>query len=263
MKHERLASEPIFDQILAGGAVLKRGDRGGAVTILQQALEDMGFPMMVLNDGTGKSGVDGAFGGQTETALKNFQVHAQKTHADVSVSGVLDAPTIRALDLLAPDPGKRAWDVGQPNHAPVPRWNGSKSLRVVVVKDEHRTFLFDDDGQCKGILPNAHGSAGNETDCGLKKIRTKLDEVAAKSTGKALWNAEHAFGKRIIDLCWESGVSHGEELHGTYEYHTMGRDVSHGCVRHYNEHIIKIFDSVSVGDLVVIVSSIDDPRLRS
>jgi lipoprotein-anchoring transpeptidase ErfK/SrfK len=78
-----------------------------------------------------------------------------------------------------------------------------------------------------------------------------------------LWDTERAFGKRILDLCWASGKSHGEELHGTYDYRNMGKDVSHGCVRHYNEDIITIFDAVSVGDYVAIVSSVDDPLLRA
>jgi hypothetical protein len=161
----------------------------------------------------------------------------------VRVSGVVDAPTMRALIALTPAAGKKAWDAGQPNHAPAAYWNGeaSKKLRVIVVKDEHRTFLFDVEGRCMGIFPNAHGAAGNATDPGLKKIRTKLTEGGAKSTGRQLWNTERAFGKRIIDLSWESGLSHGEELHGTYEYHTMGKNVSHGCIRHYNEDIIKLF----------------------
>lgn len=264
MTNERFTSDAIFQEILTDRAVLKRGERVTAVTVLQRTLDDMGFPMMVLKDGNSVSGVDGIFGGQTETALRNFQVHARKKHTDVSVNGVLDAPTMRALIALAPALGNKAWETGQPNHAPTACWNGetSKRLRVVVVKDEHRTFVFDADGICTRIFPNAHGTTRNETDTGLKKVRTKLGEAAAKSAGNQLWNAERAFGKRIIDLCWESGSSHGEELHGTYEYHTMGNDVSHGCVRHYNEDIIEIFDSVSVGDLVAIVPSIDDDRLR-
>jgi lipoprotein-anchoring transpeptidase ErfK/SrfK len=225
----------------------------------------MGFPMMVLKNDVGESGVDNAFGGQTETALKNFQVHAKKRFSDVRVNGVLDAATMRALIALAPAPGMRAWDAGQPNHAPPPVWNGdpTKRLRIVTVKDEHRTFLYDASGKCAGIFPNAHGSAGNETDVGLKRIRSKLDERGARDTGMQLWRDARAFGKRILDLSWFSGGSSGEELHGTYDYRNMGKNVSHGCVRHYNEDIIKMFDAVSVGDLVAIVSSVDDPMLRA
>ena len=263
--HARFAPLPVFAEVLAGRALLKAGDRGPAVQALQQVLMDMGFPMLALQNDVGVSGVDGAFGGQTTTALKNFQVHAKKRFPAVGVSGVLDAATMSALLALAPAPGKKAWDPGQPVQAPTPCWNGdpSKKLRVVVVKDEHRTFLYDAAGACTGIFPNAHGSAGNATSTGLKVVRTRLDEAGARSTSMQLWGDTRSFGKRIVDLSWAAGGASGEELHGTFDYRGMGKDVSHGCVRHYNEDIITIFDAVAVGDRVAIVASVDEPMLRA
>ena len=263
--HPRFAPLPAFADVAAGRAVIKAGDRGPAVQALQLALADMGFPMLVLKNDLGVSSVDGEYGAQTTTALANFQVHAKKRFPSVRVTGTLDAATMLALQALAPAPGKKAWDAGQPNQAPPPRWNGdpTKPLRVVVVKDEHRTFLYDASGACTGIFPNAHGSAGNATAAGLKKIRTRLDEPAARNTSMQLWGDTRSFGKRIVDLSWASGSSSGEELHGTFDYRGMGKDVSHGCVRHYNEDIITLFDAVAVGDLVAIVGSVDDPMLHT
>lgn len=265
LTHARFASVAPLGDVLAGRAVLKAGDRGPAVQALQQALFDMGFPMLVLRNDVGALGVDGEFGAQTTTALTNFQVHAKKKFPGVRVNGTLDAATLGALQALAPAPGKKAWDAGQPSHAPPPCWNGdpTKRLRVVVVKDEHRTFLYDAQGTCTGIFPNAHGSAGNATAPGLKKIRTRLDENAARSTSMQLWGDTRSFGKRILDLSWASGGSSGEELHGTFDYRGMGKDVSHGCVRHYNEDIVTMFDAVAVGDLVAIVGGVDEPMLRT
>ena len=263
--HARFAALPEFSDVAAARRVMRAGDAGPAVRALQEALLDMGFNMMTLKNDVGVSGVDGAWGDQTTTALKNFQIHAKKKHPDVAINGRLDAPTLRALEALSPAPGKKAWDAGQPNHAPVPVWNGdaSKKLRIVTVKDEHRTFLYDRSGACTGIFANAHGPAGSETDTGLKKIRTKLDENASKATGRQLWGTERAFGKRILDLSWASGQGSGEELHGSYDYRNMGKDVSHGCVRHYNEAILTMFDAVSVGEYVCIVNGVDDPMLRA
>lgn len=263
--HPRFASLPAFTEVAAGRVVMRAGDGGAAVVALQQALLDMGFNMMSLSNDVGVSGVDGSWGDQTTTALKNFQIHARKAHPAVAVNGRLDAATLLALEALAPAPNKKAWDAGQPNHAPVARWNAdaTKNLRIVTVKDEHRTFLFDTGGVCTGIFANAHGTAGSETDTGLKKIRTKLDEAGAQNTGNQLWGSPRAFGVRILDLQWASGNSSGEELHGSFDYRNMGKNVSHGCVRHYNEDIIKMFNSVSVGDHVAIVTSFDDPMLRA
>ena len=60
-----------------------------------------------------------------------------------------------------------------------------------------------------------------------------------------------------------SGASSGEELHGTFNYKDMGKNVSHGCVRHYNEDIIAMFDAVSEGEHVAIVTAVNDPMLRA
>lgn len=263
--HGRFAGIPAFADVQAGRVLLRAGDSGPAVTALQQALLDMGFSMLTLKNDVGVSGVDGQFGMQTTTALSNFQVHAKKRFPAVRVTGSLDAATVSALVALAPAPGKKAWDPGQPAQAPVPCWGGdaSKKLRVVVVKDEHRTFLYDAAGTCTGIFPNAHGAQGNATATGLKKVRTRLDEATARNTSLQLWGNTRSFGKRILDLSWASGGSSGEELHGTFDYKNMGRDVSHGCVRHYNEDIITMFDALAVGDLVAIVGSADDASLRA
>jgi peptidoglycan hydrolase-like protein with peptidoglycan-binding domain len=257
-------SAGIFADVAAGRVVMRPGERGPAVVALQQALLDMGFPMMMLKNDVGVSGVDGAWGGQTSTALTNFQVHAKKKFPDVQVNGVLDKATMKALLALSPAPGTKAWESGNPEHGPAPFWNGeaSKQLRVVVAKDEHRTFLYGPSGHLEAIFPNAHGSAGNATQSGLKRVRTRLDERAAQATGVQLWQDPRAFGRRIVDLSWASGTSSGEELHGTFDYRGMGKDVSHGCVRHYNEDIVVIFDNLQVGDLVAIVDGVDDPMLR-
>ncbi len=263
VQHPRFTGAAVFADVAAGRVVLRAGEQGGAVVALQEALLDMGFNMMSLRNDLGVSGVDGMWGDQTTTALKNFQVHAKKRHAGVVVNGVLDKATFAALEALAPAPGLRAWDAGQPSHAPVAVWNGTQALRIVAVKDEHRTFLFDAGGVCTGIFSNSPGTAGSETDTGLKKIRTKLDEALSQTTSIALWGDTRSFGKRILDLSWASGTTSGEELHGTFDYRNMGKDASHGCVRHYNEDIITMYDAVSVGEYVAIVTGVDDPMLHA
>jgi peptidoglycan hydrolase-like protein with peptidoglycan-binding domain len=265
--HQRFALLPQFADVLAGATVLRAGERGPHVEVLQRALFDMGFPMLQLKNNVAVSGIDGVFGGQVTTALTNFQTHAKKKFPDVQKNGVLDAATLRALLQLAPAPGKKAWEAGQPNQAPTACWNGdaTKPLRVVVAKDELRTFLYDRAGTCIGIFPNAHGDAstGNGTESGLKKVRTRLDEASAIATSQQLWGNANSFGKRIVDLSWADGTRSGEELHGTYDYRNMGKTVSHGCVRHYNEDIITIFDQLRAGEFVAICDGVDDPMLKA
>jgi len=66
---------------------LKRGDRGPSVTYLQQALGQAGFPVTV----------DGAFGPETENAVKTFQA----AHGLMALGQTTDA-TWAALGVPSP-----------------------------------------------------------------------------------------------------------------------------------------------------------------
>jgi peptidoglycan hydrolase-like protein with peptidoglycan-binding domain len=247
LRNARFADNSGLSDVLAGRATLGRNARGTGVQAVQQALIDMGFSL--------PGGADGAFGPQSLKAVRNFQVHARSTFADVQPTGLVEASTLRALDTLAPLPKQR----GQATHLPVPRYNGTP-LRVLVVKNEHRTFLFDAQGRLRGIFGNAVGARATPTDTGLKKVTTKLGAADARALGLKRWGGL-VYGPRIIDLSWPDGSRSGEELHGTNAPTRLGEDVSHGCIRHDNAAILVIYEAVQVGDWVAVVDSVRDPRL--
>ncbi len=248
LQHPRFADDHQLTQVLAGHP-LGAGAKGSGVKRLQQALVDMSFLL--------PGSADGSFGKQTKKALKNYQIHAQKSFSDVPGTGELCAPTLLSLDQLAPSPEQK----GQEKNLPLPFFEG-KALRVVVVKDEHRTFLFDRKGKLMRIFLNAVGAPATQTAEGLKVVASKIDEEAAKATGIRLWGGP-VFGVRIIDLSWADGKKSGEELHGTNLSASLGEDVSHGCIRHANPDIIELYDALRVGDKVAIVASFNDPRLHT
>ncbi len=264
LENGRFSSDATLQQVARGEATLQRGAQGDAVLLVQQALNALGFNLrQYVLGGRLRGGADGAFGPQTETALRNFQVHAERFFRDAPINGILDGVTLQALDRLSPPPGRSAWEAAESVKIPGHQWGGDpgKGLRVVVVKREHRTFLFDRGGRLTGIFPNATGAQGTATDPGLKMVVGKLEQRDAEAVGRQLWNDPAAFGVRIINLSWADGRSSGEELHGTNHPDQMGMNVSHGCVRHYNEDIVQIFGQVALRDRVAIVEWIDDPAL--
>lgn len=263
LKNARFSGDPNLEKVAKGEVKLAKGAKGEAVTRLQRALLDMGFALRPYTSATtGKQvgGVDGAYGNQTTRALLNFQRHAAHFYSDVKLTGVLDAATLRALDKMAPPPGGKPW-ASPDAKIPTPYYNG-QLLRVVVCKDEHRTYLFDKAGNLTNVFSNSVGAQVSQTDTGLKIVNKKLGKSDAEAAGTALWNSAKAFGDRIIDLSWADGSRSGEELHGTYAYDQMGQDVSHGCVRHYNEDVVVMFDALAKGDKVAVVDTINDPHLK-
>lgn len=248
LRNDRFKSDTQLSRVFAGQVTLSPGSRGDGVKAVQQALSDMGFAV--------PGGADGAYGGQSEKAVRNFQLHASGMFPEVRPTGVVDKATLQALDALAPKKGQQ----GQTTNIPNPRYDG-RLVRVVVVKNEHRTYLFDKQGKLTDIFPNSVGARATQTESGLKVVTTKLDQRAAADTGRRLWGDGTVFGSRILDLSWADGSRSGEELHGTNAPNRLGEDVSHGCVRHGNADIVKMYDALSVGDRVAIVDRIDDPRL--
>jgi peptidoglycan hydrolase-like protein with peptidoglycan-binding domain len=233
--------------VLASKKSLGPSSRGPGLKAVQQALIDMGFNL--------HGGADGVHGRQSGKAIRNFQVHARSAFPEVIPSGTLDAASLRALDVLAPALQKK----GQTGNLPVPRYDGTP-VRVVVVKDEHRTFLFDDQGQLQGIFGNAVGAKLTPTDDGLRKVNKKLGLAEARAAGMALWGGP-VFGPRLIDLSKMDGSRSGEELHGTNAPTRLGEDVSHGCMRHDNADIITLYNALQVGDRVAIVPTLRDGHL--
>ncbi|MBK8009923.1 MAG: murein L,D-transpeptidase [Deltaproteobacteria bacterium] len=263
LRNERFADNPTLTAI-ALGEIRNIGDSSEATAAVQAALLDMGFALRPYTTTSGYKvgGVDGDWGPQTERAVVNFQRHAAAFFPDVRPTGEFDRATLRALDALAPAPGKKAWDAGQPCRTPTPIWKRDGTpLRVVVVKNEHRTFMFDDSGKISGVFANSIGKGSTPTDIGLKKVTGKLGLADARRTGSNLWGDPGAFGVRIIDLSWADGRRSGEELHGTFKDAQLGMDVSHGCMRHHNEDILLLFSALSVGDRVAVVERIDAPEL--
>lgn len=90
----RFAGNVVLEACFDNERVLKSGDRGDAVRVLQQALIDAGHPLP-------RFGVDGIFGAETKTAVRDFQ-----TTAGIGIDGVVGPQTMGALDarFIGPAP---------------------------------------------------------------------------------------------------------------------------------------------------------------
>jgi peptidoglycan hydrolase-like protein with peptidoglycan-binding domain len=82
LKSPRFSEIPEFENI----RYIRKGDKGLVIKKLQQALVDLGFPLP-------KFGVDGIFGDETESAVKNYQ-----RARGLSQDGIVGPITIAAID---------------------------------------------------------------------------------------------------------------------------------------------------------------------
>ncbi len=95
LQSPRFAGDPVLEACFDNERTLRVGSRGEAVEKIQQALIDAGFPLP-------RSGVDGSFGTETQTALQSFQ-----RENGLVADGVVGSNTIGSLDarfVLEPPP---------------------------------------------------------------------------------------------------------------------------------------------------------------
>ena len=88
LQSARFIGNNILQACNDGEQTLHIGSRGAAVTLIQQALVDAGYPLPAY-------GVDGIFGNETRSALQNFQ-----RASSLPATGVINSATISALDAL-------------------------------------------------------------------------------------------------------------------------------------------------------------------
>lgn len=114
----------------------------------------------------------------------------------------------------------------------------SAAVRIVIEVDQRRLTLWED-GKPVRSFPAAVGKAATPTPLGHWTI-----------VSKERWSG--GFGTRWLGLSVPWG-HYG--IHGTNRPWTVGRAVSHGCIRLRNADVEALFELVRVGTPVVIVGT--------
>ena len=140
----------------------------------------------------------------------------------------------------------------------------------LVLDRTHRQLMVLKDGQLTHRFPAAVGTVGWETPAGRHRVLEKVFEpiwvhpVTGERIGQgdrnplgSRWIGFHRDckgrngwdGERYLDIqgCTVAG------LHGTPYRWTVGRAVSHGCVRLYEEHVQEVFNLVRPGTPVTVI----------
>jgi len=132
------------------------------------------------------------------------------------------------------------------------------TARIVVDKKSHTTFVYDDNGKFLEKFPDAVGASDTPTHSGIRYV-TGIGEYPYKGTDDTKNSKKHPddFGPhiikdRVVDPRTGNTTHTGEFLHGTRWPNSMGKDASHGCVRHRNGDIEKLVKYVKPGDFINI-----------
>lgn len=110
-------------------------------------------------------------------------------------------------------------------------------LEIVIVRDWRRLYVYEN-GSIVEEYPVAVGRPSLPTPLGTYRVAEKQ------------LNPGGAFGVRWLGL---SAPGYG--IHGTNDVSSIGKSISHGCVRMYNPDVIELYDRTEIGTIVRIISS--------
>ena len=106
---------------------------------------------------------------------------------------------------------------------------------IVINTNEHTLYLYIDDELYK-TYPIAVGKPSTPSPKGTFKIFRKVT------------NPGGPFGARWMGL---DKPHYG--IHGTNNPSSIGKDISHGCIRMHNEDVIELYNLVLIGNIVEII----------
>ena len=112
---------------------------------------------------------------------------------------------------------------------------------------DHRLDLYEA-GRLKKSYPVGVGTVDNPTPPGEYYITIKMKPTKPNSVYGVLAMGVSGFSEQLTD--WPQGGQLG--IHGTNDPSSVGKDVSHGCIRLQNEDILDLSQYVAYGTPVSV-----------
>jgi len=133
------------------------------------------------------------------------------------------------------------------------RANELRHQRQIVVSIPDRKLAVIEDGKALRVFAVAVGAAVSPSPAGEFRIVKRLSNPTYYHTGVVIPpGPRNPIGSRWIGLDRK-----GYGIHGTNAPESVGRAVSHGCIRLRNRDVEEFFAMVRVGDLVRIAGERD------
>jgi lipoprotein-anchoring transpeptidase ErfK/SrfK len=127
-----------------------------------------------------------------------------------------------------------------------------ENIHLVLKRSMRKLYVYKGD-IVQASYPVAIGKPGLETPIGKFKVieMLKNPDWTHPQTGKlVLPGPNNPLGERWIAF-WNVGREY-IGFHGTPDRASVGKAVSHGCVRMYNEHVLELYEIVKLGTPVVV-----------
>jgi L,D-transpeptidase ErfK/SrfK len=179
-------------------------------------------------------------------------------HGALALFGVI---VVVASGPLACGPGGAKPDRGAParlTDPSVPR-DSARTYLVVRLKERRLDLMKEDVSTPVESFPIAVGRAGSKTPTGRFQVEEKIEHpdyqhVDPNDRSRVLKTIPpgpaNPLGERWIGFAHGDGWTVG--IHGTPHPELLGRAVSGGCIRMRNADVVRVYDEVRLGTIVVV-----------
>lgn len=125
------------------------------------------------------------------------------------------------------------------------------TFRLIADRSEHILKIYENDRFIKAF-PIAVGRLGKETPEGQYRIITKLEKPYYRTKHIAGGDPNNPLGSHWLglDVPGTDGSIYG--LHGTNDPDSIGKNVSAGCIRLYNEDVQWLYEHLPLGTDIII-----------
>ncbi|WP_193194092.1 L,D-transpeptidase [Nostoc sp. MG11] len=138
---------------------------------------------------------------------------------------------------------------------PTPPNTSEQNIHLLLVLKQRRLYVYQED-VLLASYPVAIGKPKWETPTGKFKVLNMVENPAWENPFVTYREVvppglKNPLGERWIGF-WTDGK---DEIgfHGTYKRDSVGKAISYGCVRMYNEDVRKLYEIVRIGTLVIVV----------
>lgn len=170
--------------------------------------------------------------------------------------------TLGYVELRAANPGIDAWQPAEGSEITLPTRHvlpQAPRRGIVINLADMRLYYFPDDGGPTQTFPIGIGHGVDQTPTGVTSVTRKREDPiwipppSLRAADPGLPTAvgpgpDNPLGAFALSLGWPNYA-----IHGTNRPYGIGRQVSHGCIRLYPDHIAELFAQVSVGTPVTVV----------
>jgi lipoprotein-anchoring transpeptidase ErfK/SrfK len=126
----------------------------------------------------------------------------------------------------------------------------ARPARRIVVSIPDRKLAVIEAGNVVKIFPTAVGAPKSPSPAGCFTVVQRIPDPTWYGKGKVVPPGKaNPVGTRWIGLSIK-----GYGIHGTNAPASIGRNVSHGCIRMRNHDVEQLFEMVSIGDSVELLS---------